>query len=85
MESDTGYATNCLLESVLVPLQSWRLFPHLLVHLLLAEGVNMGVIPEEVLPVMKEGKAATSNFKTSLHPSGNMLSDISGPENVACR
>ena len=75
---------RCWLESILVPLQSRSLFPRVLEHLPLAEGIKMGVIPEEALPVMKEGKAATSNLKTSLHPSGNMLSDISGPENAAC-
>lgn len=84
MESDAGYATNCLLESVLMPLQSWSLFAHMLEHLPLAEGINMGVIPKEVPPVMKEGKADTSDLRTSLHPLGNMLSDISGPENVSC-
>lgn len=56
MESDAGYATNCLLESILIPLQSWNLFPHVIDHLPLAEGINVGVIPKEVLPVMKEGQ-----------------------------
>lgn len=81
MEIYASYATDYLLDSVLVPLQSWSLFPHVLEHLPLPEGINMGVIPKETLLVMK---AATSNLKTSLYPSGNMLSDISGPENVAC-
>lgn len=60
------------------PPWSWNLLEHPL-----AEGINTGLIPEEVLPVTKEGKAATSHLKISLHPSGNGLTGACGPENVA--
>lgn len=55
---------------------SWSLLEHPL-----AEGINTGLIPEEVVPVTKEGKAAILHLKISLHPSGNGLSGACGPEN----